>query len=72
MAYPDAFGRWERFGDKPLDPCPNSSGQDRFKPTPCSWAGVLISLVSKGAATEPPLSVNTSGWMADPLTTVLS
>ena len=61
MAYPDAFGRWERFGDEPLDPCPNSSRWDRFEPAPCSRAGELISLISEGAAIEPPLSVNTSG-----------
>ena len=72
MAYPDAFGRWERFGDERPDPCPNSSGQDRFELAPCSRVGELISLVSEGAAVEPPLSINTSGWVADPLTTVLS
>ena len=72
MAYPDAFGQRERFGDEPPDPCPNSLGWDRFEPTPCSWVGELISLVSEGTAVEPPLSVNTSCWVADPLTTVLS
>ena len=61
MAYPDAFGRRERFRDEPPDPYPNSLGQDRFEPNPCSWARELISLISKGAAAEPPLSVNTSG-----------
>ena len=72
MAYPDAFGQWERFGDEPPDPCPDSIGRDHFELVPCSWVGELISLVSEGAAAEASLSVNTSGWVVDPLTSVLS
>ena len=61
MDYSGSFGWQECFGDDPPDPYPNSLGQDRFEPNPCSWARELISLISKGAAAEPPLSVNTSG-----------
>ena len=66
MAYSDAFGWRERFGDEPLDPRSDSSGQDRFELAPCSRAGGLVSLASEGAAVEPPLSVGTSGAAVDP------
>ena len=67
MAYSGAFGRRECFGDEPLDPCSNSSGQDRFEPTSCSRAGGLISLILEGAVAEPPLSIGTSGMTAGQL-----
>ena len=66
MTYSDAFGRREHFGDEPPDPYPDSSGRDRFEPAPCSWAGGLVSLISQGVATEPPLSVDASGVVVDP------
>ena len=49
MTYSDAFGRRVRLGDEPPNPRSNSCGRDRFKPAPCSEAGGLVSLVSKGA-----------------------
>ena len=61
MAYPDAFGRWGRFGDEPPDPCPDLSGRDRFKAASRSQAGEFTSLITEGAAAEPTLPVNTSG-----------
>ena len=72
MAYSGAFGWQEHFGDETPDPCPNLSRRDCFEPAPCSRAGGLVSLISEGAATEPPLSVDASGMAADPPAPVIS
>ena len=72
MAYSNAFGRREHFGHEPPDPHPELSGWDCFELAPCSRVGGLISLISEGTATEPPLSVDTLGLAADLPTPVSS
>ena len=66
--YTGAVGWWRCLGDEPPAPCSTLSGWGRFEPAPCSRVEGLVSLVSKGAVAEPPLSVATSGVAVDPPT----
>ena len=70
-AYVDVLGRRKRFGDGSLDPCPDSSRQDRFEPAPCSKAGGLISITSWGVAPEPlPSIISWGAAPGPPLSTI--
>ena len=68
-AYVDVLGRRKRFGGGSPDPCPDSSGRDRFKPAPCSGAGGFI---SSGVAPESLLSIVSSGAAPEPSPSVIS
>ena len=72
MAYSSAFGWQQCFGDKPTDPCSDSSGWDHFEPVPCSRVGGLVSLISEGTTIEPSLSIIASGGAVAPPTSVIS